>query len=171
VQGGNTITLPSFGGGNGNEPSVPGRSGAGNSNRNFDVTVVATSRSGGAFNNYHLQKGEKTYTKYFPTTAGMVSMQFWDTASASRMYTEDLAAPEPMRTDLPQGLASPRLVIFCILDRNGVLKDLHVSEAGTPEMTAKVMAALPAWKFRPAFRGNEPVEVNAILGFNIDTNR
>ena len=37
-------------------------------------------------------------------------------------------------------------------------------------MTAKIMAALPSWKFRPAMRGQQPVEVNAILGFNIDTN-
>jgi hypothetical protein len=37
-------------------------------------------------------------------------------------------------------------------------------------MTAKIMAALPSWKFRPATRGAQPVEVNAILGFNIDTN-
>jgi hypothetical protein len=32
------------------------------------------------------------------------------------------------------------------------------------------MAALPSWKFRPAMRGNQPVEVNALLGFGIDTN-
>jgi len=32
------------------------------------------------------------------------------------------------------------------------------------------MAALPAWKFRPATRGAQTVEVNALLGFNIDTN-
>jgi len=37
-------------------------------------------------------------------------------------------------------------------------------------MTAKIMASLPSWKFRPATRGAQPVEVNAILGFNIDTN-
>jgi hypothetical protein len=37
-------------------------------------------------------------------------------------------------------------------------------------MTAKILAALPAWKFRSAMRGTTPVEVNAILGFNIDTN-
>ena len=36
-------------------------------------------------------------------------------------------------------------------------------------MTSKVLAALSNWKFRPALRGSQPVEVNAILGFNIDT--
>jgi outer membrane biosynthesis protein TonB len=37
-------------------------------------------------------------------------------------------------------------------------------------MTAKVLAALRSWKFRPAMRGDNPVEVTAILGFAIDTN-
>jgi len=36
-------------------------------------------------------------------------------------------------------------------------------------MTSKVLAALPRWKFRPAMRGSQTVEVTAILGFNIDT--
>jgi outer membrane biosynthesis protein TonB len=36
-------------------------------------------------------------------------------------------------------------------------------------MTASVLAALRNWKFKPAFRADQPVEVNAILGFNIDT--
>jgi hypothetical protein len=33
-----------------------------------------------------------------------------------------------------------------------------------------VIAALRGWKFQPAMRSNQPVEVTAILGFNIDTN-
>jgi len=37
-------------------------------------------------------------------------------------------------------------------------------------MTSKVLAALPRWKFQPAMRDGKAVEVNAILGFNIDTN-
>jgi hypothetical protein len=172
VQGGSTtVNLPSFGGGNGNEPNPPGRSGIANNGHDFDVTVVGTSRSGGAFNNYHLQKGAKTYTRWFETPAGTVSMEYWDTAPPPGTYGEELEAPQPMRVDLPKGLGSSRLVIFCILDRSGILKDLRISEAGAPEMAAKILAALPSWKFRPAFRGNEPVDVTAILGFNIDTSR
>jgi hypothetical protein len=56
-----------------------------------------------------------------------------------------------------------------VLDRSGILKNPLVLEAGAPEMAAKVMAALPAWKFRPAFHGETPIEVTAILGFNINT--
>jgi outer membrane biosynthesis protein TonB len=70
---------------------------------------------------------------------------------------------------LPANLPKSRLVIACVLDRSGLIRNPRVLESGGTEMTAKVMAALPNWKFRPAMRGEEPVEVNAILGFNIDT--
>jgi hypothetical protein len=60
-------------------------------------------------------------------------------------------------------------VFACILDRSGALKDLKVLEPGAAETTSKILVALHSWKFRPAFRGNQPVEVNAFLGFGIDT--
>jgi TonB family protein len=62
------------------------------------------------------------------------------------------------------------LVITCVLDRSGGLKNLQVLESSASELTRQVMAALPSWKFRPAMRGDQPVEVNAILGFGVDTN-
>ena len=74
-----------------------------------------------------------------------------------------------MHSDLPANLKPSRLVIACILDRAGTLRHLQVLESGGSEMTTKVLAALTNWKFRPVFRGDQPVEVNAILGFNIDT--
>jgi hypothetical protein len=75
-----------------------------------------------------------------------------------------------MRSDLPAGLPKSRLVIACVLDRTGLLRRPQVLEAATAVMTSKVLTALNSWKFRPVLRGNEPIEVNAILGFNIDTN-
>jgi len=169
VQGGNTVTIPSFGS-SGNDPNLPGRSGGNGGDRHsFDVTVVATARAGGAFNNYGQIKADKTYTRYIDTAAGRVSMQYFDPSSATHPYTEDLIAPDPIRAEMPTGIGRSRLVIACILDTSGILKDLRVLEGGSPEMTPKVMAALPAWKFRPAFHGNTPIEVNAILGFNINT--
>jgi TonB family protein len=71
---------------------------------------------------------------------------------------------------LPAGLPHARVVIKCKLDTSGNLKNLQVLEPGPADMTANIMAALPSWKFRPAMRGAQPVEVNAILGFNINTN-
>jgi TonB family protein len=62
------------------------------------------------------------------------------------------------------------MVVTCKLDAAGNLKNVKVLEAGPADMTAKVLAALRSWKFRPAMRGDNPVEVTAILGFAIDTN-
>src|SRR5712691_4377224 len=168
VRGGSTITLPSFGS-NGADPTVPGRSSAGKDRHGPGITVVATSRSGGAFNFYGALKGDKVYTIYIPTSLGTAVMQFADPSSAAHPYAEDLTAPEAMRADVPAGLSKSRLVIACILDRSGSLKNVQVLEAGTSEMTTKVLAALPSWKFRPVLRSDQPVEVHAILGFNIDT--
>ena len=74
-----------------------------------------------------------------------------------------------MRKDLPAGLRATRVVIACIVDRSGDVKDLKVLEPGAAETTSKILVALHSWKFRPAFRGEEPVKVNAILGFGVDT--
>ena len=167
VRGGsNIVTLPSFGsdgnGAGGGRSSSTDRHGSG-------ITVVATSRSGGAFNFYGTLKGDKVYTIYIETGLGTAVMQFSDPTSAAHVYAGDLTAPEPMRADVPSDLQRSRLVIACILDRSGLLRNPQVLEPGGSEMTGKVLASLPNWKFRPVLRGDQPVEVNAILGFNIDT--
>jgi hypothetical protein len=168
VSGGSKIvTLPSFGG----DPK-PGTLGRSTTNRNQPgpgITVVATSRSGGAFNFYGTLKGDKVYTIYIDTTLGTAVMQFADPSSTTHPYAEDLTSPQPMRAELPANMQRSRLIIACVLDREGTLKDAKVLHSGAAEVTHQVMAALPSWKFRPALRGNQPVEVNAIVGFGIDT--
>ena len=168
VSGGsnNIVTLPSFSSG-GSEPSVPGRSSTGAGRQGPDITIVASSRSGGAFNFYGALQGVN-YTIYIPTSLGTAVMQFADAASATR-DVGDLTAPQPLRADLPANLQRARLIIACVLDRSGVIRNPRVLESAAREMTSKVLAALANWKFRPAFRGDEPVEVNAILGFGVDT--
>ena len=170
VEGGTTtITLPSFGSPGGDPPPTgPGRSST-NQHTGSGITIEATSRSGGVFNYYGVLKGDRNYSIYIDTSIGQAVMQYADAASATHPSTEALTAPEPMRKDLPAGLRPTRVIIACILDRSGVLKNLKVLEPGAAETTSKILVALPNWKFRPAFRGNEPVEVNAILGFGVDT--
>jgi hypothetical protein len=168
VRGGsNIVTLPSFGS-DGNQGAGGGRSSS-QDRHGSGITVVATSRSGGAFNFYGALKGDKVYTIYIETGMGTAVMQFADPTSAAHAYSGDLTAPEPMRADVPSDLQRSRLVIACILDRSGLLRNAQVLEPGGSEMTGKVLASLPNWKFRPVLRGDQPVEVNAILGFNIDT--
>jgi hypothetical protein len=170
VQGGTTtINLPSFGVPGGDAPSSgPGRSST-SAHKGSGITIEATPRSGGVFAYYDVLKGDRNYSIYIETSLGTAVMQYADAASATHPSSEKLSAPEPMRKDLPDGLRPTRVVIACILDRSGDLKDLKVLEPGAAETTSKILVALRSWKFRPAFRGNEPVEVNAILGFGVDT--
>jgi hypothetical protein len=169
VQGGSTVTLPSFGSNGEPGSAAPGRSSVGGDRHGPGITIVATSRSGGAFNFYGALKGDRVYTIYIGTSIGTVVMQYADPASTTHPYAEDLNAPDPLHADLPAGLLRTRVVIACILDRAGTIKNAQVIESGNADTTAKIMGAISNWKFRPVLHGDQPVEVNAILGFNIDT--
>jgi hypothetical protein len=170
VRGGSTmVTLPSFGSEGGSAPNLPGRSSA-KTQQGPSITVVATSRSGGAFDFYGKLPGDN-YTVYVDTPIGTVVMQFAEAnPAAAPAHAGALTGPQGLRTNLPADLPHARIVIKGSLDASGNLRNLQVLEPGPAAMTAKVMAALPSWKFRPAMRGAQPVEVNAILGFNINTN-
>jgi hypothetical protein len=169
VQGGssNTITLPSFGPAGGDAASGPGRSSA-NAHKRSGITVQATARSGGVFGDYGQLKGDN-YSIYIQTSMGLAAMQYSDPSSAVHPSKEPLIEPEPIRKDLPVGLRSTFVKFVCVLDKSGELKDIKVFQPGEAGTTSKILAALPSWKFRPAMRGNEPVEVTAIIGFGIDT--
>ena len=170
VEGGTTtITLPSFGTPGGDAaPTGPGRSSA-DKHKGSGITIEATPRSGGVFAYYGLLKGDRNYSIYIETSIGTAVMQYADPTSATHPSSEALIAPEPMHKELPAGLRPTRVIVACILDRSGLLKNVKVLEPGAAEATSKILVALQSWKFRPAFRGDEPVEVNAILGFGVDT--
>ena len=169
VRGGSTVvTLAPFGTDAGsNDPNLPGRTSI-KQQQGPAITIVATSRSGGAFDFYGKLPGDN-YTVYVDTEIGTAVMQFAE-ANPSHSQAGALTGPQGIRTNLPADLPRARVVIKCALDASGNLRNLQVLEPGPAAMTAKIMAALPSWKFRPAMRGAQPVEVNAILGFNIDTN-
>jgi TonB family protein len=173
VRGGSTavVNLPSFAS-DSSAPSSPDHSPA-RPNEGPAITIVATSRSGGAFDFYGKLPGDN-YTVYVDTSIGTVVMQFAEINPAARTpagtASGALTGPRGYVTDLPANLSHSRVVIKCTLDTSGKLQNLKVLEPGPAAMTAKIMAALPNWKFRPAMRGTQPVEVNAILGFNINTN-
>jgi TonB family protein len=97
-------------------------------------------------------------------------MEFADEAATGHPYGGTLVGPVKINADLPENLPRARMVIKCTLDASGNVRNVHVLETGSADMTAKIVAALHGWKFQPAMRGDQPVEVTAILGFNIDTN-
>ena len=169
--GSSIVTIPAFGSdasSTSHDPNAPDKSSP--KDQILGVTIVATATSGGAFEPYkNLLRGEK-YTTYLDSSLGTIVMEFADEAATSHPYGSTLRAPVPIHDDLPEGLPHARMVVKCELDVQGNLKNLHVLDAGPALMTAKVIAALRTWKFQPAMRSNQPVEVTAILGFGIDTN-
>src|SRR5207247_9418633 len=102
------------------------------------------------------------YTIYFKTGAGMVSLQFADPESTFHPYAADLVAPQALRTDVSSDIPRARLVIKCVLDRTGVLKNVSILQSEGSEFEKQMLASLANWKFSPAFRAREHVEVKAI---------
>jgi hypothetical protein len=137
------------------------------------VTVIAGPRAGGALNLYGVLKGDQIYTIYINTRIGTAVMQFADPSSVGHAYTNPLSAPRALRAeapaDWPMGKHS-KLLIACDLDRDGMLKNARILESDDSLAAQKMLAALSSWKFSPAFRGNQPVKVTAILGLGVDTN-
>ena len=170
VQGGSIITLPSFGS-TPNDPTAAAHSSDTSSHRGPGVTVVATPSSGGAIRLYGVLKGDRVYTTYLDTTLGTVVLQFTDPTSDTGAYSEELNAPEPIRKTLPPSTSHTRVVISCTIDREGNLKNLRAVDGRSSLLTVKLLPALQSWRFRPVLRGDKPIEVTAILGFNIDTTR
>jgi hypothetical protein len=166
VQGGSTIvTLPSFGSDpNADDPSSPIRSSL-KQRQALGVTIVATAGSGGAFEPYKDQLRGDTYTTYLDTSLGTAVMEFSDGSSGRGA----IKAPQGVRLELPEGLPRARMVLACTLDASGNLRNIRVLEPGPAGMTARILAALRSWKLQPAMRGEQPVEVTAILGFGINT--
>lgn len=166
VSGGSSqINLPSFGSDPAaNDPRSPAHT-TSKQQSSFDVDVVG----GSPFEAYKQLLRGQPHTTYIDTASslGTAVMYYADESGAGRGV---LHQPEALRVGLPQGLPHVRMVVTCVLDASGNLKNLGVLEKGPGDMTARVLAALSGWKFQPAMYGDQPVEVTAILGFNIDTN-
>lgn len=164
---GGKVTLPSFG----TASSTPGMPSRGpNDKRNPPaITIIATSRSGGAVDLYGTLKGTKVYTIYIDTQIGMAVLQYAERAKSAGDFSADLTAPEVMNSDVPSDIPKSRVLLACVMDRTGALKNVRVLDSVKAEVTQRVIAAISKWRFRPVLRGDEPVDVDAIVGFNIDT--
>lgn len=169
ISGGSTnvVNLPSFGSdpAGTNDPSTPSRSSTRQKKRTLDANI----EGGSPFEAYKKYLGGEPKTTYIDTIIGVVTM-YYSEQSATQGFHVAITAPSVIQSDLPEGLPKARLLITCTLDTEGNIKNPRVLEPGPAQMTAKVLAALRSWKFEPAMRNNQPVEVTAILGFGIDTN-
>jgi hypothetical protein len=166
---GATVTVRSFGS---SPPSdkIPGRSKypRARSESTPTVTVVSSSRSGGAMGEYGALRGTKVYSIYIATARGPAVLQYSEHSPSGEGFEDDLTTPEPMNTEVPSGFTSKRFVVACMIDRSGLLRNFRVLESNASEPIARMFSVLGGWRFRPALRDTEPVEIDAILGFNID---
>jgi hypothetical protein len=166
IQGGN-VYVPSFATGAGASATRPLEHGP---RRSPTITIVATARSGGALNIYGLLKGSKVYTVYLDTSIGPVVLQYAEQTPATRAeFNSDLSAPEPIDTSLPAKLPRAATIIACVLARDGGLRNIRVIKAGSADIAHGIEVALQSWRFRPARNGQRAVDVDAVLGFDIDT--
>lgn len=162
---GNIVMMPSF-----STKSAPSMAPRGRNDMGGPaIIVVAAPRAGGGLSRYGELKGSKVYTTYLQTSLGTAILQYADPTSKEGDVTEDLIPPQPVKTEVPEGLSVGRLVISCVLTKTGLLQNAKVLEGPQPEMTGKVLETLAAWRFRPVIRGNQKVDVNVLLGFKIDT--
>ncbi|MGH9554924.1 MAG: hypothetical protein ACRD2Y_03790, partial [Terriglobales bacterium] len=164
---GGVVNLPSFA--TGTAPTPPGKTPGQPGRRAPDLTVIATTRSGGALNAYGVLKGPRVYTIYIQTRLGTGVMQFSERPSDIRGFQADLTAPEPLRTDFPPGTRISRLVVSCVIDRSGLLTNFRILDATTADLAYRMIAALQEWRFKPVLRGEEVIEADAILGFAVGT--
>jgi outer membrane biosynthesis protein TonB len=74
-----------------------------------------------------------------------------------------------MESEIPADVRNSRMVVACVIGPDGVLRNLRVLESEATDMSAKILAALQGWRFRPVLRGDQAIAVDAILGFDIDT--
>ena len=70
---------------------------------------------------------------------------------------------EPMASSSAGG-RPVRVIIYAVVDEEGILKNFRVVHGADPETDNVVLANLRSWEFLPAFRGDEPVTVEALFG-------
>jgi hypothetical protein len=167
---GGVITLPSFGDPKTSATSAGGSGTHGDSRDEYHgtaITIVSTSRSGGALNAYGVLKGSRVYTIYIDTPQGMATMEF--SALDGALSVDDLTPPEVIASDLSPALPAKKLIVACTLDRTGNVRQARILQGGGYEYEKQLLADLRGWRFRPARRAGEAVEVEALLGFHVGT--
>lgn len=165
IQGG-TVNLPSFASDSGAVGSNP-QPMPGEPRNQPGVTVIASPRSGGALRAYGVFQGSQVYTIYISTTHGTAVLQYSEKTSRFG-YDNDLTAPEPLYVPVPDGF-NTRLLLSCVLTREGRLEKVKILEGQSTGKVPELMESLGQWFFRPVLRSGKPVEVDAILGFRVDT--
>ena len=73
---------------------------------------------------------------------------------------------KPLRLDsAPAAIEWPsEVVVYAIVDEQGGMGSLRVVHGADPDTDNTILAHLESWEFLPAFRGEEPILVEALFG-------
>lgn len=87
-----------------------------------------------------------------------------------RMPSSDLNGPSPIRKvdpKYPPTLINEHVegevVVYAVIRRNGSVDSIQLVRGLDDELDKNAMNALSQWKFRPATRQGEPVDLEAII--------
>jgi TonB family protein len=82
----------------------------------------------------------------------------------------DLAAPEPLRKvdpkyppELRQEHVEGEVVLYAVIRADGTVDSIQLVSGIDPELNVNAMQALAQWKFRPAERQGEAIDLEAIV--------
>jgi protein TonB len=56
-----------------------------------------------------------------------------------------------------------QVILYAIIGKDGVVRNIQLVHSVEPELDKDAMEALAHWKFRPATREGEPVELEAVV--------
>jgi TonB family protein len=88
----------------------------------------------------------------------------------ARSDTPDLAGPMPLRKVDPKYPPELRashvdgdVVLYAIIRKDGSVDSIQLVHSADPQLDANAMEALAQWKFRPAEKHGEPVDLEAVV--------
>ena len=93
-----------------------------------------------------------------------------NTGGYAGSVTADLAGPEPLKKVDPKYPPELRtqhvdgdVVLYAIIRKDGSVDSIQLVHSVDPRLDANAMEALAQWKFRPAEKHGEPVDLEAVV--------
>jgi hypothetical protein len=128
------------------------------------ITVIATSRSGGGLNAYGVFKNRVVYTVYLNAKGEQVVLQF-AAQDADAASSTTLTPPDPINTEMPSAHPDTGILLGCVLDATGHLQNVHSIKGGA--LAQALEEAVRHWSFHPVLNGDQPVNVDALIGIGV----
>jgi protein TonB len=125
----------------------------------------------------HVLKTKQFYTLFvnmpnLTSSAGSWVMNFaeLDADGEPAPRREGLAGPVPLRKvdpkyppDMVNEHVEGEVLLYAIIRADGSVDSVQIVKGIEPELDRNAMQALSRWKFRPALRNNQPVELEALV--------